>query len=85
MINVDGTEVRSTPPSAGVGRDSLRVGDAVAFTGRDGQAQLGTVVKLNPRRAKVRVGPTVWAVPYELLSPVIEGERSGGELIPAGD
>ena len=47
-------------------RAAWRLGDEVAFAGADGR-QRGEIVKLNPKRAKVRCGETCWHVPYGLL------------------
>ncbi len=53
-------------------RSDYRVGDKVTFTSRDGPRR-GEIVKLNPKRAKVRCEKTCWNVPYGLL------RRTGGE------
>lgn len=53
-------------------RSDYRVGDKVTFTSRDGPRR-GEIVKLNPKRAKVRCEKTCWNVPYGLL------RRAGGE------
>ena len=53
-------------------RADYRVGDEVTFTSRDGPKR-GEIVKLNPKRAKVRCEGTCWNVPYGLL------RRAGGE------
>lgn len=53
-------------------RADYRVGDEVTFTSRDGPRR-GEIVKLNPKRAKVRCEKTCWNVPYGLL------RRAGGE------
>ena len=47
-------------------RADYRVGDEVTFNGRDGPRR-GEIVKLNPKRAKVRCEKTCWDVPYGLL------------------
>ena len=54
-------------------RADYRVGDEVTFTSRDGPRR-GEIVKLNPKRAKVRCEKTCWNVPYGLL----RGAGSGG-------
>ncbi|MBP9604237.1 MAG: hypothetical protein KBE53_09175, partial [Chromatiaceae bacterium] len=54
-------------------RNSLRVGDRVAFKDRHGQERFGQVVKLNVKSASVQVGPGRWRVGYSLLAPVIDG------------
>lgn len=53
-------------------RSDYRVGEKVTFTSRDGPRR-GEIVKLNPKRAKVRCEKTCWNVPYGLLC------RTGGE------
>ncbi len=53
-------------------RSDYRVGDEVTFTSPDGPRR-GEIVKLNPKRAKVRCEETCWNVPYGLL------HRAGGE------
>ena len=47
-------------------RADYRVGDAVTFTSRGGPRR-GKIMKLNPKRAKVRCAETCWNVPYGLL------------------
>ena len=49
-------------------RAQWRVGDRVAFAGPDGTPRSGKIVKLNPTQARVRVGRTLWNVPYGGLS-----------------
>jgi len=55
------------------------IGDQVTFwAGSDGK-QVGTVAKLNPKRAKVNCDKTVWNVPYSILNhscDTIGSERS---------
>ena len=58
-------------------RADYRVGDAVMFTSRDGPRH-GAIMKLNPKRAKVRCGETGWNVPYGLL------RRAGEERVGRG-
>ena len=45
----------------------FEVGDVVVFTARDGSTMLGTVEKLNPKRARVRCAQSRWNVPYVVL------------------
>ena len=45
----------------------FEVGDIVVFTARDGSTMLGTVEKLNPKRARVRCAQSRWNVPYVVL------------------
>jgi hypothetical protein len=86
MIDLEGKDVQiaATAPR-GVDRNSLRVGDQVAFQDRNGQERYGEVIKLNAKTAGVRVKGSRWRVAYSLLSPVIEGDLGGPEpeLLPA--
>lgn len=84
MINLDGADTDIQPHQDGIDRLSLRIGDRVGFTGRDGKELFGTVVKLNPKRAKVKTVSGIWAVPYSMLFTVIEGERGGDQSLLAG-
>ena len=62
-------------------RADYRVGDEVTFTSRDGPRR-GEIVKLNPKRAKVRCEKTCWNVPYGLLRGVgKESARNGAERL----
>ena len=62
-------------------RAYYRLGDRVAFLGLDGPMR-GEIVKLNPKRARVRCGEACWNVPYGLLG-VAEGQaaRNGPERL----
>ena len=62
-------------------RADYRVGDEVTFTNRDGPRR-GEIVKLNPKRAKVRCEETCWNVPYGLLRGAgKESARNGAERL----
>ncbi len=62
-------------------RADYRLGDQVAFAGPDGSMR-GEIVKLNPKRAKVRRGEACWNVPYGLLSVAGgQGARNGAERL----
>ena len=62
-------------------RADYRVGDEVTFTGPDGPRH-GKIVKLNPKRAKVRCEETCWNVPYGLLRGAgKESARNGAERL----
>ena len=62
-------------------RADYRVGDEVTFTSRDGPRR-GEIVKLNPKRAKVRCEETCWNVPYGLLRGTgKESPRNGAERL----
>jgi hypothetical protein len=83
-INLQGVDTDIQARRNGVDRLSLRIGDRVGFTGRDGQELFGTVVKLNPKRAKVKTESGIWTVPYSMLFTVIEGERGGDQTLLSG-
>ena len=57
MINIEDTNTDIAPKSNQVDRLSLKIGDQVGFTARDGDEQFGIVTKLNPKRAKIQTGP----------------------------
>ena len=62
-------------------RSDYRMGDEVTFTCPDGPRR-GEIVKLNPKRAKVRCEETCWNVPYSLLFKVGgESARNGAERL----
>ena len=48
-------------------RAKFRSGDAVTFIAR-GDVRTGTIVRMNPKRAKVQCGDVMWSVPYARLS-----------------
>lgn len=81
MINLENQDTDITPKQQGVDRLSLQVGDAVGFTGKDGQELFGTITKLNPKRAKIQIEHEIWAVPYSMLFPIIDGEHGTDQLI----
>ncbi len=83
MINLQSVDTDIAPRRDGVDRLSLRIGDTVGFTGRDGRELFGTLIKLNPKRAKIQTTKGVWIVPYAMLFTVIEGELAETRLIPA--
>lgn len=82
MINLENQETDIAPSRQSVDRLSARRGDMVGFTNREGQDQFGTIVKLNPKRAKIQTEHGIWAVPYSMLFTVIEGEYGSSQLIP---
>jgi hypothetical protein len=82
-INLQSTDTDISPQRGQVDRLSLKIGDSVGFKCRDGQEIFGTVVKLNPKRAKVKTRYDIWAVPYSLLFRVIDGEQGGHLVISA--
>ena len=60
-------------------RADYRVGDEVTFTSSGGSKR-GEILKLNPKRAKVRCGETYWNVPYDLLSGAAVERTSRGAV-----
>jgi hypothetical protein len=81
MINIAQVDTDITPPHRGLDRLSLRLGESVGFAARDGRERFGTVVKLNPKRAKIETEEGVWSVPYSMLFHVIEGQPGQGRTI----
>ncbi len=73
QINLGHADIAISGSTGKLDRNSLRVGDKVAFKDRKGNELFGDVVKLNKKTAAVLVGPTRWTVGYGLLSVVIEG------------
>ena len=73
-INVDHADVSISGSTGKLDRNSLKVGDKVAFKDRKGNELFGEVIKLNQKTAGVLVGTTRWKVSYRLLSSIIEGE-----------
>jgi len=74
FINLDEADVAISSPTGKLDRNSLKIGDKVAFKDRKGNELFGEVIKLNPKTAGVLVGTTQWKVGYRLLSSIIEGE-----------
>lgn len=60
-------ESDSTKRQREAARRKFRTGDSVSFTAR-GELRTGKIVRMNPKRAKVRCGDAVWSVPYARLS-----------------
>ncbi len=73
-INLDHADVGISGATGKFDRNSLKVGDKVAFKDGKGNELFGAVIKLNPKTAGVLVGTTRWKVSYRLLSSIIEGE-----------
>ena len=84
LINLDGQDVEiAARKQRTLDRNSLKVGDRVAFKDRRGQELFGQVLKLNTKTAAVQVGGTRWRVGYGLLAPVIDGDLGGDDgLLP---
>ena len=83
MINIEDTNTDIAPKSNQVDRLSLKIGDQVGFTARDGDELFGIVTKLNPKRAKIQTGQGVWAVPYSMLFTVIDSDHSQDQVVPS--
>ena len=74
-IDLEGRDVAINPHQPRkMDRNSVKVGDNVAFRDRHGQERFGRVLKLNPKTASVQVGTIRWRVGYGLLVPVIDGQ-----------
>ena len=73
-INLDHADVSISGSTGKLDRNSLKVGDKVAFKDRKGNELFGEVIKLNQKTAGVLVGTARWKVGYSLLSSIIEGE-----------
>lgn len=78
-INLDHANTAISRSTGKLDRNSLKVGDKVAFKDRKGNELFGSVIKLNQKTAGVLVGTTRWKVGYSLLSLIIEGEL-GSEM-----
>jgi len=84
QINLEGADTDLASQRQGVDRLSLRIDDRVGFKGKNSEELFGTVIKLNPKRAKIKVGDTLWSVPYAMLFSIIDVERGADLFIPAG-
>ena len=73
-INLDHVDIAISDSTGKLDRNSLKVGDKVAFKDRKGNERFGEVIKLNQKTAGVLVGTGRWKVGYSLLSLIIEGE-----------
>jgi hypothetical protein len=73
-INLAHADVRISGSTGKLDRNSLKVGDKVAFKDKKGNELFGEVIKLNQKTASVVVGTTRWTVGYRLLSSIIDGE-----------
>lgn len=81
-INIDNTNIDIQSPSTQkTYRNTIKVGDNVCFTDKNGNEIFGEVIKLNPKTASLLVGETKWRVTYSLLSPIIDGELGSDQQI----
>ena len=60
-------------------RTRFEVGDEVSFAMGDGSKRVGTIERLNPKRARVRCGEERWEVPYHRLEISGGARREGNE------
>ena len=70
-----GATPKSCVPESDEARDrraaakaKFNAGDAVSFIAR-GNRHAGVIVRMNPKRAKVKCGDVMWSVPYTRLDP----------------
>ncbi|NEV64457.1 hypothetical protein [Thiorhodococcus minor] len=85
LINLEGRDIDIAPTKPrGLDRNSVKVGDRVAFRDRRGEEHFGEVTKLNQKTAAVQVGAVRWRVAYGLLAPVIEGDLGADDLALPG-
>jgi hypothetical protein len=73
-INLDHADISISGSTGKLDRNTLKVGDKVAFKDRKGNELFGEVIKLNQKTAGVLIGTTRWKVSYCLLSLIIEGK-----------
>ena len=73
-VNLDHADIAISNPTGRLDRNSLKIGDKVAFKDSKGHEHFGEVIKLNPKTAGVLVDTTRWKVGYGWLSLIIEGE-----------
>ena len=80
MINLENvdTNIQNISAKKGLTKNQCKVGDEVGFSGKSGEELYGIVVKLNQKRAKIKIksGET-WVVPYSMLFKIFEtfGEK----------
>ncbi len=79
---IGATPKSSAPQSAEARRRSdaakagFRAGDSASFFAR-GRTRTGVIVRMNPKRAKLRCGDVVWSVPYAKLNRLPDDHREG--------
>jgi hypothetical protein len=92
-INIDGVEVNTcnfTDKGRNLGKFKFHIGQYVGWMSRREHCELfGSIVKLNPKRARVKVGSITWTVPYNMLFPVLscsaEPVKSSSGLVIEGE
>lgn len=63
------------PERKSFSKTDLQVGMTVEYetkTGANKQTMIGSIIKLNPKRAVIKVGPSNYSVPYELIKNIVE-------------
>lgn len=71
------------PPAPRLPKSEWSVGDQVMFKDRQNQECIGTIEKLNPTRAKVRLNTgAIWNVHYQLLVPLHELKIKNVPILP---
>lgn len=87
-LNLENIDVDLIPENNNVGslnKGNLKVGDSVGWNSyKNGCEMFGVVVKLNPKRAVVKIADGgEWTIPYPMLFPVLDGSccQSTGLLL----
>ncbi len=75
-INVESEAPLQQPSPSETSPHAWTVGDAVCFRDRDNRQIVGQIVKLNPKRAKVRTDTATWTVSYGLLTQIVDAEAT---------
>ena len=76
-LNIDdvNTDIQAANNAVGIPKSSLKVGAKVGFKDKSNNDLFGEVIRLNPKRATVRINEhSRWLVNYKILFYVIEGE-----------
>jgi len=76
-LNLDAIDADIQPAKNAVGipKSSLKIGAKVGFKDKENNDQFGEVIRLNPKRATVKINEHCrWLVNYKYLFYVIEGE-----------
>ena len=70
------------PQKGKLTKTDVQIGQIVSFYDNDDQEQIGTIIKLNPKRAKVKLETGItWNVYYQSLSLVVDGEVTDEKFI----
>lgn len=76
LINLQGIDISIIPTKSSrtLDRNSLKVGDHVGWSSKLGYELYGVIIKLNPKKALIRLGNGErWTVSYPLLFLLMEG------------